>query len=107
MGAGTNGSSQIDAANLLKPALADGEVRIIGSTTFEEYNSTFEKDRALSRRFQKIDIIEPSRDETIKILKGLAPKYEEFHNVRYAPSAIEAAVDLIRQTKDKSLYVNI
>ena len=94
MGAGTNGSSQMDAANLLKPALADGSIRVIGSTTFEEYASHFEKDRALSRRFQKIDIVEPTREEAVKILKGLAPKYEEFHNVKYAPSALEAAVDL-------------
>ncbi|MBO4533472.1 MAG: ATP-dependent Clp protease ATP-binding subunit ClpA [Treponema sp.] len=94
MGAGTNGSSQMDAANLLKPALADGSIRVIGSTTFEEYASHFEKDRALSRRFQKIDIVEPTREEAVKILKGLAPKYEEYHNVKYAPSALEAAVDL-------------
>ncbi len=94
MGAGTNGSSQMDAANLLKPALADGSIRVIGSTTFEEYAAHFEKDRALSRRFQKIDIVEPTREETIKILKGLAPKYEEYHKVKYAPSALEAAVDL-------------
>ena len=94
MGAGTNGSSQMDAANLLKPALADGSIRVIGSTTFEEYASHFEKDRALSRRFQKVDITEPSREETVKILKGLLPKYEEYHGVKYAPSALEAAVDL-------------
>ena len=104
MGAGTNGSSQMDAANLLKPALADGSIRIIGSTTFEEYASHFEKDRALARRFQKIDIVEPSREETIKILKGLAPKYEEFHKVKYAPSALEAAVDLsVQYITDKRL----
>ena len=94
MGAGTNGNSQMDAANLLKPALADGSIRVIGSTTFEEYASHFEKDRALSRRFQKIDIVEPSREETVKILKGLLPKYEEFHGVKYAANALEAAVDL-------------
>ena len=93
MGAGTNGNTQIDAANLLKPALADGSVRIIGSTTFEEYSAQFEKDRALSRRFQKIDINEPTRDETIKILQGLQKKYEAHHHVKYAPSAIETAVD--------------
>ena len=104
MGAGSNGSSQMDAANLLKPALADGSIRIIGSTTFEEYASHFEKDRALARRFQKIDIVEPSREETIKILKGLAPKYEEYHKVKYAPSALEAAVDLsVQYITDKRL----
>ncbi len=104
MGAGTNGSSQMDAANLLKPALADGSIRIIGSTTFEEYASHFEKDRALARRFQKVDIIEPTRDETIKILKGLVPKYEEYHKVKYAPSALEAAVDLsVQYITDKRL----
>ena len=104
MGAGTNGSSQMDAANLLKPALADGSIRIIGSTTFEEYASHFEKDRALARRFQKIDIVEPTRDETIKILKGLVPKYEEYHKVKYAASALEAAVDLsVQYITDKRL----
>ncbi len=104
MGAGSNGSSQMDAANLLKPALADGSIRIIGSTTFEEYSSHFEKDRALSRRFQKIDILEPSREETVKILKGLLPKYEEYHKVKYAPSALEAAVDLsVQYMPDKRL----
>lgn len=104
MGAGTNGNTQIDAANLLKPALADGSVRIIGSTTFEEYSAQFEKDRALSRRFQKIDIIEPTRNETIKILQGLQKKYEEYHHVKYAPSAIETAVDLsIQYLPDRRL----
>ncbi len=104
MGAGSNGSSQMDAANLLKPALADGSIRLIGSTTFEEYSSHFEKDRALARRFQKIDIVEPSRDESIKILKGLQPKYEEYHNVKYAPAALEAAVDLsVQYMPDKRL----
>ena len=104
MGAGSNGSSQMDAANLLKPALADGSIRIIGSTTFEEYSSHFEKDRALSRRFQKVDILEPSREETVKILKGLLPKYEEYHKVKYAPSALEAAVDLsVQYMPDKRL----
>ena len=104
MGAGSNGSSQMDAANLLKPALADGSIRVIGSTTFEEYTSHFEKDRALSRRFQKIDITEPSREDTIKILKGLAPKYEAYHNVKYASAALEAAVDLsVQYMPDKRL----
>ena len=104
MGAGTNGSSQMDAANLLKPALSDGSIRLIGSTTFEEYAAHFEKDRALSRRFQKVDITEPSRDETIKILKGLLPKYEEYHKVKYAAAALETAVDLsVQYMPDKRL----
>ena len=104
MGAGSNGSSQMDAANLLKPALADGSIRLIGSTTFEEYSAHFEKDRALARRFQKIDIVEPSREESIKILKGLLPKYEEYHHVKYAPASLEAAVDLsVQYMPDKRL----
>ncbi len=104
MGAGSNGSSQMDAANLLKPALADGSIRIIGSTTFEEYTAHFEKDRALARRFQKIDILEPSREETVKILKGLLPKYEAYHNVKYAQAALEAAVDMsVQYMPDKRL----
>lgn len=94
MGAGTNGNTQIDAANLLKPALSDGSIRVIGSTTYEEYAKNFEKDRALARRFQKIDILEPTRDETVKILKGLQKKYEEYHKVKYAPASLETAVDL-------------
>ena len=104
MGAGTNGSTQMDAANLLKPALADGSIRLIGSTTFEEYSAHFEKDRALSRRFQKVDILEPSREETVKILKGLLPKYEEYHNVKYAAASLEAAVDMaVQYMPDKRL----
>ena len=104
MGAGTNGNSQIDAANLLKPALADGSIRIIGSTTYEEYTTHFEKDRALSRRFQRIEILEPTRNETVKILNGIQRKYEEYHNVKYTPSAIEAAVDLsIQYLPDRRL----
>lgn len=94
MGAGTNGNTQMDAANLLKPALASGKIKVIGSTTYEEYTKNFEKDRALSRRFQKIDIQEPSAAETIKILKGLQSKYEKFHNVKYRADAIENAVNL-------------
>lgn len=94
MGAGTNGSSQIDAANLLKPVLASGEVKFIGSTTFEEYSKNFEKDRALTRRFQKIDVLEPTYAESIKILNGLLPRYEKYHNVKYTTSAVEEAVKL-------------
>ena len=94
MGAGSNGSSQMDAANLLKPVLATGEVRFIGSTTFEEYSKNFEKDRALARRFQKIDISEPTAAETELIIKGLLPKYEEYHGVSYTPAAVADAVRL-------------
>ena len=104
MGAGTNGNSAMDAANLLKPVLGSGKVRCIGSTTFEEYSRNFEKDRALARRFQKIDIVEPTRDETVKILKGLQKRYEEYHGVKYNPSAIENAVDLsIQYLPDRRL----
>lgn len=104
MGAGTNGSSNMDAANLLKPVLADGRIRIIGSTTFEEYLRNFEKDRALVRRFQKIDINEPSRDEVVRIIEGLLPKYEAFHHVSYKKSAVNAAVDLsMRYLADRRL----
>ncbi len=94
MGAGTNGSSQMDAANLLKPVLANGEIKVIGSTTYEEYTKNFEKDRALSRRFQKIDIVEPSIKESCKIIKGLLPKFENFHKVKYIGNAVEDAVKL-------------
>ncbi len=94
VGAGAVSGGSMDASNILKPFLASGEIRCIGSTTFEEYRSHFEKDRALSRRFQKIDILEPSVDETIEILKGLKPYYEEFHGVTYTPPAIKAAAQL-------------
>ncbi len=94
MGAGGNGSSQVDAANLLKPVLASGEIKVIGSTTFEEYSKNFEKDRALARRFQKIDILEPTAAETVEIIKGLIPKYEKHHNVVYSAGAVEEAVKL-------------
>ena len=97
MGAGTNGNSQMDAANLLKPVLASGEVKFIGSTTFEEYSKNFEKDRALARRFQKIDIAEPTPSETEKILKGLLPKYEKYHGVKYSSGAVSDAVKLSLQ----------
>jgi ATP-dependent Clp protease ATP-binding subunit ClpA len=84
----------MDAANLLKPVLASGKVRCIGSTTFEEYKKTFEKDRALSRRFQKIEILEPVPAEAVRILHGLKQKYETYHGVRYSSEALKAAVDL-------------
>ena len=104
MGAGTNGNTNIDAANLLKPVLATGKMRVIGSTTFEEYSKNFEKDRALARRFQKIDILEPTPQETLKILMGLLPKFEQYHHVKYQKSAIQAAVDLsVQYISDKRL----
>ncbi len=94
IGAGATSGGTLDASNILKPVLASGEIRCIGSTTYEEYRNIFEKDRALSRRFQKIDIEEPSRDETIEILKGLKRYYEEHHGIKYTKRALEAAVDL-------------
>src|SRR3546814_17530629 len=84
----------MDASNLLKPALQSGLLRCIGSTTYKEYRSYFEKDRALVRRFQKIDIMEPSVEDTVKILRGLKPYYEEHHNVRFTAEAIRTAVEL-------------
>lgn len=94
IGTGSGSGGNLDASNLLKPILASGKIRCIGSTTFEEYTRLFEKDRALARRFQKIDITEPTRDEAVDILKGLKPKYEAYHGVRYTDAALEAAVDL-------------
>src|SRR5688500_14645969 len=84
----------MDASNLIKPVLATGDLRCIGSTTFQEYRGIFEKDRALARRFQKIDIVEPTVGETVEILHGLKPKYESHHGVTYADDALKAAVDL-------------
>ena len=94
VGAGAVSGGSMDASNILKPFLAAGEIRCIGSTTFEEYRNHFEKDRALSRRFQKIDILEPSVEETVEILKGLKPHYESFHGVSYTPPALRAAAEL-------------
>ena len=94
IGAGSASGGTMDASNLIKPMLANGELRCIGSTTFQEYRGIFEKDRALARRFQKIDIVEPTVGEAIEILQGLKPKYEAHHNVSYADDAIKAAVDL-------------
>ncbi|MGB4254832.1 MAG: ATP-dependent Clp protease ATP-binding subunit ClpA, partial [Rectinema sp.] len=97
IGAGAVTGSTLDASNLLKPALTSGNLRCIGSTTYEEYNKIFEKDRALSRRFQKIDIVEPTIQETVEILKGLRPKYEKYHNVRYSDETLEITVKLAAQ----------
>ncbi len=94
IGAGATSGGSMDASNLLKPALQAGTIRCIGSTTYEEYKNHIEKDRALSRRFQKIDIDEPSVEDTCKILQGLQSRYEEHHQIRYAKTAIEATAEL-------------
>ncbi|WNZ60746.1 ATP-dependent Clp protease ATP-binding subunit ClpA [Myxococcus sp. MxC21-1] len=94
VGAGATSGGSMDASNLLKPALASGRLRCIGSTTYQEYKSAFERDRALSRRFQKIEVGEPSVEDTILILEGLKSRYEEHHGVTYQPEAIRAAAEL-------------
>ncbi|WP_081475880.1 ATP-dependent Clp protease ATP-binding subunit ClpA [Pseudodesulfovibrio mercurii] len=94
VGAGSVSGGSMDASNILKPLLQSGEIRCIGSTTFEEYKNHFEKDRALSRRFQKIEIAEPTVEETIAILKGLQSHYEQFHGVNYTHFALKAAAEL-------------
>lgn len=94
VGAGATSSGSLDASNILKPALASGNLRCVGSTTYEEYKNYFEKDRALSRRFEKIEVPEPSVEETIEILKGLKSCYEEHHQLNYTPEALEAAARL-------------
>lgn len=104
IGAGAASGGQVDAANLIKPLLSGGRIRVIGSTTYQEFGSVFEKDRALARRFQKIDIVEPTPEETIRIINGLKPKYEAHHDVRYTAKAIQAAVDLsIKYITDRHL----
>jgi ATP-dependent Clp protease ATP-binding subunit ClpA len=103
VGAGAAEGS-MDASNILKPALASGTLRCMGSTTYKEYRQHFEKDRALVRRFQKIDVYEPSIDDTVKILKGLKPYFEDHHKVRYTAGAIKAAVELsARYITDRKL----
>jgi ATP-dependent Clp protease ATP-binding subunit ClpA len=97
VGAGSVSGGALDASNLLKPALSSGKIRCIGSTTHEEYGKFFDKDRALSRRFQKIDIAEPGEEDAILILQGLKSKYEEYHKVRYNDDAVEGAVRLSAQ----------
>ncbi|MFZ5698504.1 MAG: ATP-dependent Clp protease ATP-binding subunit ClpA [Pseudomonadota bacterium] len=94
IGAGAASGGVMDASNLLKPTLASGEIKCIGSTTFAEYRGIFEKDRALSRRFQKIDVSEPTVDQTYEILKGLRERFEQHHNVRYSDNALKAAAEL-------------
>ena len=104
IGAGATSGGAMDASNLLKPALAGGSLRCIGSTTYKEYRQHFEKDRALVRRFQKIDVNEPSVEDAVDILKGLKPYFEEFHKVRYTDDAIETAVHLsARYMSDRKL----
>ena len=104
IGAGSTSGGALDACNLLKPALARGGFRCVGSTTFKEYKNHIEKDRALVRRFQKIDVNEPDEETTIKILRGLKPYYEDHHEVRYAATAIKAAVELsMRYVNDRQL----
>lgn len=103
-GAGAVGESSFDASNLLKPYLADGHIRFIGATTFEEYRKYFEKNRSLARRFQNVEIKEPSEDEAVKILEGLKPKYESFHGVKFSKGVIEYAVQMsIRHIHERFL----
>jgi len=111
IGAGATSGGSMDASNILKPSLASGKLRCMGSTTYKEYRSYFEKDRALARRFQKIDIYEPSVEDTVKILRGLKPYFEKFHMVRYTAEALRSAVELSaryindRKLPDKALDV--
>ena len=111
IGAGATSGGAMDASNLLKPALQAGTIRCMGSTTYKEYRQYFEKDRALVRRFQKIDVAEPTVPDTIKILKGLKPYFEEYHKVRYTAEAIKASVELAakyindRKLPDKAIDV--
>nr|WP_210301559.1 ATP-dependent Clp protease ATP-binding subunit ClpA [Rhizobium sp. BK538] len=104
IGAGATSGGAMDASNLLKPALSSGAIRCIGSTTYKEYRQFFEKDRALVRRFQKIDVNEPSIDDAIEIMKGLKPYFEEYHHLRYSNEAIKTAVELsARYISDRKL----
>ncbi|MEL6921213.1 MAG: ATP-dependent Clp protease ATP-binding subunit ClpA [Pseudomonadota bacterium] len=111
IGAGATSGGAMDASNLLKPALQNGNLRCMGSTTFKEYKQHFEKDRALSRRFRKIDVVEPSVDDAVKILLGLKGTFEDFHGLRYTNEAIKAAVELAdryitdRKLPDKAIDV--
>jgi ATP-dependent Clp protease ATP-binding subunit ClpA len=111
VGAGATSGSTMDASNLLKPALQNGELRCIGSTTWNDYKATFEKDHALARRFQKIEVDEPSVEETVKILRGLKTAYEEHHGVSFTPKALRAAAELAakhitdRKLPDKAIDV--
>ncbi len=104
IGAGATSGGSMDASNLLKPALASGKLRTVGSTTYKEYRQYFEKDRALVRRFQKVDVNEPTRDDTVKILMGLKTAYEDYHAITFTDEAIQSAVDLsIKYIHDRKL----
>jgi ATP-dependent Clp protease ATP-binding subunit ClpA len=104
IGAGATSGGSMDASNILKPSLAGGKLKCMGSTTYKEYRSYFEKDRALVRRFQKIDVYEPSQEDAIKILRGLKPYFEEHHNVQYSAEALRSAVELsARYINDRKL----
>ena len=104
IGAGAASGGVMDASNLIKPVLANGEIRCIGSTTYEEYRGIFEKDHALARRFQKIDVPEPTLEETVEILRGLKSRFEEHHGVRYEDESLEAAAELsMRHINDRRL----
>ncbi len=104
IGAGAASGGVMDASNLIKPALANGELRCIGSTTYQEYRGIFEKDHALTRRFQKIDVVEPTVEETVEILRGLRSKFEEHHGIRYEDDALKAAAELsARHINDRHL----
>lgn len=111
IGAGSTNAGSMDASNLLKPALSRGQLRCMGSTTYDEYRKFFEKDQALSRRFQKVDIDEPSAKDTIEIIKGLVPKFEEHHSVKYSDEIVELSVNLAtkhineRKLPDKAIDV--
>src|SRR5207302_1238481 len=111
IGAGAASGGVMDASNLIKPVLTNGEIRCIGSTTYNEYRGIFEKDHALARRFQKIDVVEPSVAETIDILFGLKPRFEEHHGITYADDALRAAAELAarhineRHLPDKAIDV--
>src|SRR5690606_29431998 len=111
IGAGATSGGAMDASNMLKPALASGTIRCIGSTTYKEFRNYFEKDRALLRRFQKIDVNEPSIPDAVKILQGLKPYFEDYHGIRYTGDAIKAAVELSakyindRKLPDKAIDV--
>ena len=104
IGAGAASGGVMDASNLIKPMLASGEMKCIGSTTYQEYRGIFEKDRALARRFQKIDVVEPSVDETYEILKGLKSRFEEHHDIKYTNQALKASAELTeRYINDRHL----
>jgi ATP-dependent Clp protease ATP-binding subunit ClpA len=104
IGAGAASGGTLDASNLLKPALSTGQLKCIGATTYTEFRGIFEKDHALSRRFQKIDVLEPSIAETVEILRGLKSRFETHHGVKYTPAALTTAAELsARYINDRHL----